>query len=71
WVVDEDYRGVLKVVLFNHSDSDFEIWKKFRSWQIPNVARVVLDRLVPIKFKNVHFASDKMGPKDVILKAEA
>ncbi|XP_060535662.1 deoxyuridine 5'-triphosphate nucleotidohydrolase-like [Cylas formicarius] len=24
-VVDEDYRGVLKVVLFNHSDSDFDI----------------------------------------------
>ncbi|XP_018573994.1 deoxyuridine 5'-triphosphate nucleotidohydrolase [Anoplophora glabripennis] len=24
-VVDEDYRGVLKVVLFNHSDADFEV----------------------------------------------
>nr|XP_023012863.1 deoxyuridine 5'-triphosphate nucleotidohydrolase-like [Leptinotarsa decemlineata] len=24
-VVDEDYRGVLKVVLFNHSDTDFEV----------------------------------------------
>lgn len=24
-VVDEDYRGILKVVLFNHSDSDFEV----------------------------------------------
>ncbi|CAG9864255.1 unnamed protein product [Phyllotreta striolata] len=24
-VVDEDYRGVLKVVLFNHSDSDFNV----------------------------------------------
>ncbi|KAG5890651.1 hypothetical protein JTB14_034939 [Gonioctena quinquepunctata] len=24
-VVDEDYRGVLKVVLFNHSDKDFEV----------------------------------------------
>jgi deoxycytidine triphosphate deaminase len=24
-VVDEDYRGVIKVVLFNHSDSPFEV----------------------------------------------
>lgn len=24
-VIDEDYRGILKVVLFNHSDSDFEV----------------------------------------------
>ena len=24
-VVDEDYRGVIKVVLFNHSDTPFEI----------------------------------------------
>lgn len=24
-VVDEDYRGILKVVLFNHSDTDFEV----------------------------------------------
>lgn len=24
-VVDEDYRGILKVVLFNHSDMDFEV----------------------------------------------
>ncbi|CAH1164186.1 unnamed protein product [Phaedon cochleariae] len=24
-VVDEDYRGILKVVLFNHSDNDFEV----------------------------------------------
>lgn len=24
-VVDEDYRGILKVVLFNHSDADFDV----------------------------------------------
>lgn len=33
-VVDEDYRGVLKVVLFNHSDSDFEVKKGDRIAQL-------------------------------------
>ncbi|CAG9766315.1 unnamed protein product [Ceutorhynchus assimilis] len=33
-VVDEDYRGVLKVVLFNHSDEDFEVKKGDRIAQL-------------------------------------
>lgn len=33
-VVDEDYRGVLKVVLFNHSDLDFEVKKGDRIAQL-------------------------------------
>ncbi|XP_066262534.1 deoxyuridine 5'-triphosphate nucleotidohydrolase [Euwallacea similis] len=33
-VVDEDYRGVLKVVLFNHSDTNFEVKKGDRVAQL-------------------------------------
>lgn len=33
-VVDEDYRGVLKVILFNHSDKDFEVKKGDRIAQL-------------------------------------
>lgn len=33
-VVDEDYRGILKVVLFNHSDADFEVKKGDRIAQL-------------------------------------
>ncbi|XP_030764918.1 probable deoxyuridine 5'-triphosphate nucleotidohydrolase [Sitophilus oryzae] len=33
-VVDEDYRGVLKVVLFNHSDADFEVKRGDRIAQL-------------------------------------
>lgn len=33
-VVDEDYRGVLKVILFNHSDKDFEVKRGDRIAQL-------------------------------------
>lgn len=34
-VVDEDYRGNIGVVLFNHSDTDFK--SEFFCWMIPSV----------------------------------
>lgn len=33
-MVDEDYRGVLKVVLFNHSSTDFEVKRGDRIAQL-------------------------------------
>ncbi|KAF7283978.1 hypothetical protein GWI33_022796 [Rhynchophorus ferrugineus] len=38
-VVDEDYRGVIKVVLFNHSDLDFEVKKGDR------IAQLICERI--------------------------
>lgn len=38
-VVDEDYRGILKVVLFNHSDNDFAINKGDR------IAQLICERI--------------------------
>lgn len=38
-VVDEDYRGVLKVVLFNHSNSDFEVKQGDR------IAQLICERI--------------------------
>jgi len=35
-VVDEDYRGNIGVVLFNHSDTDFK--SEFFCWMIPSVS---------------------------------
>ena len=39
-VVDEDYRGAVGVVLFNHSDEDFEVKKGDR------VAQMILERTI-------------------------
>lgn len=39
-VVDEDYRGAVGVVLFNHSDDDFEVKKGDR------VAQMILERII-------------------------
>lgn len=39
-VVDEDYRGAVGVVLFNHSDEDFEVKKGDR------VAQMILERII-------------------------
>lgn len=38
-VVDEDYRGVIKVVLFNLSDKDFEVKKGDR------IAQLICERI--------------------------
>ena len=38
-VVDEDYRGEIKVVLFNHSDKDFQVTKGMR------IAQLVCERI--------------------------
>ena len=39
-VIDEDYRGNVMVLLFNHSEKDFEVKKGDR------VAQLVLERIV-------------------------
>ena len=39
-VIDEDYRGEVKVLLFNHGDVDFEVKEGDR------IAQLVLERIV-------------------------
>jgi deoxyuridine 5'-triphosphate nucleotidohydrolase len=43
-VIDADYRGQVKVLLFNHSDSDFEVKEGDR------VAQLVLERVCSFPF---------------------
>jgi dUTP pyrophosphatase len=44
-VVDEDYRGEVRVLLFNHGDADFEIQAGDR------IAQMVLERIVTPEVK--------------------
>lgn len=46
-VIDADYRGEVKVVLFNHSQKDFEIQKGDR------IAQLVLERIVMAEVKQI------------------
>ncbi|XP_066142379.1 uncharacterized protein dUTPase [Euwallacea fornicatus] len=46
-VVDEDYRGVLKVVLFNHSDANFEVKKGDR------IAQLICEKIYYPQLKEV------------------
>lgn len=46
-VVDADYRGEIKVVLFNHSQKDFEIKKGDR------VAQLVLEKIVNAEIQQI------------------
>lgn len=46
-VIDADYRGEVKVVLFNHSKKDFEIKKGDR------IAQLVLERIVNASIKEI------------------
>ena len=39
-VIDEDYRGIVRVILFNHSDTDFEIKRGDR------IAQLILERIL-------------------------
>lgn len=46
-VVDADYRGEVKVVLFNHSDKDFAIVKGDR------IAQLVLEKIVDAEIQEI------------------
>lgn len=46
-VVDADYRGEVKVVLFNHSDKDFSIAKGDR------IAQLVLEKIVNAEIQEI------------------
>lgn len=46
-VIDADYRGEVKVVLFNHSQKDFQIQKGDR------IAQLVLERIVMADIKQI------------------
>lgn len=46
-VIDADYRGEVKVVLFNHSTKDFEIRKGDR------IAQLVLEKIVMAEVKQI------------------
>lgn len=46
-VIDADYRGEVKVVLFNHSKKDFEIKKGDR------IAQLVLERIINADIKEI------------------
>ncbi|CCE85200.1 Piso0_004782 [Millerozyma farinosa CBS 7064] len=46
-VIDADYRGEVKIVLFNHSKKDFEIKKGDR------IAQLVLERIVNASIKEI------------------
>lgn len=46
-VIDADYRGEVKVVLFNHSTKDFEIKKGDR------IAQLVLERIVNAEIRQI------------------
>ena len=47
-VIDADYRGEVKVLLFNHSDVDFEIKEGDR------IAQLVLERVSNLGVLNIH-----------------
>ena len=51
-VVDEDYRGAVGVVLFNHSDEDFEVKKGDR------VAQMILERIMTPEVVEVESLDD-------------
>lgn len=53
-VVDEDYRGVIKVVLFNHSDKDFEVKKGDR------IAQLICEKIYYPEIEEVKELSDTM-----------
>ena len=46
-VIDADYRGEVKVVLFNHSEKDFEIKEGDR------IAQLVLEQIVNADIKEI------------------
>ncbi|CAG9830247.1 unnamed protein product [Diabrotica balteata] len=51
-VVDEDYRGLLKVVLFNHSDNDFEVKSGDR------IAQLICERIFYPELEEVKELTD-------------
>ncbi|XP_056633065.1 deoxyuridine 5'-triphosphate nucleotidohydrolase-like [Diorhabda sublineata] len=51
-VVDEDYRGVLKVVLFNHSDKEFEVKSGDR------IAQLICERIFYPELEEVKELTD-------------
>lgn len=46
-VIDADYRGEVKIVLFNHSDRDFEVNKGDR------IAQLVLEKIVNAEIQEI------------------
>lgn len=46
-VIDADYRGEVKIILFNHSDKDFKIEKGDR------IAQLVLEKIVNAEIKQI------------------
>lgn len=57
-VIDEDYRGIIKVVLFNLSDSDFEIKKGDR------IAQLICERIYYPEIEEVQVWCRKLYKKD-------
>lgn len=53
-MVDEDYRGNVGVVLFNHSDEDFVVKKGDR------VAQLILERIMTPEVEEVDTLDDTM-----------